>query len=62
DSSGGRATAAELNDVLNGYGKIIEIEKINYKKNVMATMKWTNDWIKEIDENNFEYLFLMKKK
>jgi adenine-specific DNA-methyltransferase len=61
-SSGGRATAAELNDVLNGYGKIIEIEKINYKKNVMAAMKWTNDWIKETDENNFEYLFLMKKK
>jgi adenine-specific DNA-methyltransferase len=61
-SSGGRATAAELNDVLNGYGKIIEIEKINYKKNVMAAMKWTNDWIKEIDENNFEYLFLMEKK
>jgi adenine-specific DNA-methyltransferase len=61
-SSGGRATAKELNDVLNGYGKIIEIEKINYKKNVMATMKWTNDWIKGIDENNFEYLFLMEKK
>jgi adenine-specific DNA-methyltransferase len=61
-SSGGRATAKELNDVLNSYGKIIEIEKINYKKNVMATMKWTNDWIKDTDEDNFEYLFLMKKK
>jgi len=60
-SSGGRATANELNEVLNSYGKIIEIEKINYKKNVMATMKWTNDWIKEIDEDNFEYLFLLKK-
>jgi adenine-specific DNA-methyltransferase len=60
-SSGGRATAAELHDVLTGYGKIIEIEKINYKKNVMATMKWTNDWIKETDEDNFEYLFLMRK-
>jgi adenine-specific DNA-methyltransferase len=61
-SSGGRATASELNEVINDYGEIIEIEKINYKKNVMATMKWTNDWIKEIDENNYEYLFLMKKK
>jgi adenine-specific DNA-methyltransferase len=61
-SSGGRATANELNEVLNSYGKIIEIEKINYKKNVMATMKWTNDWIKEPDEDNFEYLFLMEKK
>jgi len=61
-SSGGRATANELHEVLNSYGRIIEIEKINYKKNVMATMKWTNDWIKEIDEDNFEYLFLLKKK
>jgi adenine-specific DNA-methyltransferase len=61
-SSGGRATAQELHDVLNSYGKIIEIEKINYKKNVMSTMKWTNDWIKDIEENNYEYLFLMEKK
>jgi adenine-specific DNA-methyltransferase len=60
-SSGGRATANELNEVLNSYGTIMEIEKMNYKKNVMATMKWTNDWIKEIDEDNFEYLFLMRK-
>jgi adenine-specific DNA-methyltransferase len=61
-SSGGRATANELNEVLNCYGKILEIEKINYKKNVMAAMKWTNDWVKETDEDNFEYLFLMEKK
>jgi adenine-specific DNA-methyltransferase len=61
-SSGGRVTANELNEVLNGYGKIIEMEKINYKKNVMATMKWTHDWAKNIDEDNFEYLFLMEKK
>jgi adenine-specific DNA-methyltransferase len=61
-SSGGRATANELSEVLNGYGKIIEIKKINYKKNVMSTMKWTKDWIKEPDEDNVEYLFLMEKK
>jgi adenine-specific DNA-methyltransferase len=60
-SSGGRATANELSEVLNGYGKIIEVEKISYKKNVMAAMKWTNDWIKETDENNTEYLFLLEK-
>jgi adenine-specific DNA-methyltransferase len=60
-SSGGRATAQELNDVLNAYGRIIEIEKINYKKNVMAAMKWTNDWVKDTEENNYEYLFLMEK-
>jgi len=61
-SSGGRATAQELNDVLNAYGRIIEVEKINYKKNVMSGMKWTNDWIKDAEEDNYEYLFLMEKK
>jgi adenine-specific DNA-methyltransferase len=61
-SSGGRATANELSEVLNSYGKIIEIEKINYKKNVMSTMKWTKAWIKETEEENSEYLFLMEKK
>jgi adenine-specific DNA-methyltransferase len=61
-SSGGRATASELNDVMNSYGKLIEVEEIDYKKNVMATMKWTNDWIKDIDEKNKEFLFLMEKK
>ena len=60
-SSGGRATAQELNEVLNAYGRVIEIEKINYKKNVMSGMKWTNDWIKDAEENNYEYLFLMEK-
>jgi adenine-specific DNA-methyltransferase len=60
-SSGGRATAQELNNVLNDYGKIIEIEKINYRKNVMSTMKWTNNWIKDTEEDNYEYLFLMEK-
>jgi adenine-specific DNA-methyltransferase len=60
-SSGGRATASELHEVIAGYGKIVEIEKIHYKKNVMAAMKWTNDWIKETDVQNYEYLFLMQK-
>jgi adenine-specific DNA-methyltransferase len=59
-SSGGRATVSELYDVLNSHGKIIEIKKINYKKNVMATMKWTHDWIKETTEDNYEYLFLLR--
>jgi len=61
-SSGGRATAHELHGMLNEYGKIIEIKKIDYKKNVMATMKWTNDWIKDTDEKNYEYLFMLEKR
>lgn len=61
-SSGGRATAAELSEVMSGYGTILEIEKIDYRKNVMAAMKWTNDWIRDVEESNQEFLFLMEKK
>jgi adenine-specific DNA-methyltransferase len=60
-SSGGRATADELNDVLNSHGKIIEVKKVDYKKNVMAAMRWTNDWTRDAGEKNYEYLFMMKK-
>ena len=61
-SSGGRATGDELHDVLSAYGTIIEMRKIDYKKNVMADMKWTNDWARDTGEKNYEYLFLIKKR
>jgi adenine-specific DNA-methyltransferase len=61
-SSGGRATADELNRVLSDNGKILEIIEVDYKKNVMAGMKWTNEWIRNSDEPNREFLFLIEKK
>jgi adenine-specific DNA-methyltransferase len=61
-SSGGRATAAELSEIMGAYGTLLEIEKIDYRKNVMAALKWTNDWIKDVEENNKEFLFLMEKR
>jgi adenine-specific DNA-methyltransferase len=61
-SSAGRAAAKELNEVLNAYGTILEIEEIDHRKNVMAGMKWTNDWIKDTGERNIEFLFLVRKK
>ncbi|MFZ1595394.1 MAG: DNA adenine methylase, partial [Anaerolineae bacterium] len=45
-SSGGRATAVELNDVLRRNGRLIEIVEIDYRKNVMAGIKWTNEWLR----------------
>ena len=51
----------ELNDIINKSGKIIKAIEINYKKNVMGNMRWTNDWINS-DGKYLEYLFLMKKK
>ena len=60
-SSGGRATANDLTRILNRSGKVVDFVKISYKKNVMAHMKWTNDWIRGNESENMEYLFLLKK-
>tara|TARA_B100001250_G_scaffold414301_1_gene451816 strand:+ start:1541 stop:2620 length:1080 start_codon:yes stop_codon:yes gene_type:complete len=59
-SSGGRTTKTELNDIINKSGTILKAVQINYKKNVMANMSWTNDWINS-DGKYLEYLFLMQK-
>lgn len=60
-SSGGRATADEITQVLGEHGEIIKFLKISHRKNVMSHMTWTNDWRSEIDSENFEYLFLLRK-
>ncbi len=60
-SSGGRAGKAELFDILEKSGKIIDFVRVNYKQNVMAAMRWTNDWIREDERKNQEYLFLIGK-
>jgi adenine-specific DNA-methyltransferase len=60
-SSGGRAAAGELSDVLNSCGRIIEARKIGYRKNAMAAMTWTGNWAKDAGEKNYEYLFMMEK-
>lgn len=61
-SSGGRATADELNDVLCANGNIIDVVEVDYKKNVMAGMKWTNEWLRATEVPNREFLFLLEKK
>lgn len=60
-SSGGRATSSELVDVLRRAGEVIEIQEIEYKRNVMSGMRWTNEWIRPKEGKNLEYLFLLKK-
>ncbi|MCS1411579.1 MAG: Modification methylase FokI [Verrucomicrobia subdivision 3 bacterium] len=61
-SSGGRATAEELNEVIQENGTLIDTVEVAYKKNVMAAMKWTNEWLREAEEPNREFLFLIRKK
>lgn len=60
-SSGGRATAKDLNEVLNSHGKLRDVVEINYKKNVMADMRWTHEWVKDSEKPNREFLFLLEK-
>lgn len=59
-SSGGRATKNELFNIINSHGHLIKTIEIDYKKNVMANMRWTNEWVSN-DDKYKEYLFLMEK-
>jgi adenine-specific DNA-methyltransferase len=60
-SSGGRATAQELQEVLEQSGRIRDTITIDHKKNVMAHMRWTNQWIRQSEQTNKEFLFLLEK-
>jgi len=61
-SSGGRLPFEILADLFSKHTDIVEVLKINHKENVMGSMRWTNEWIKEIKNPHQEYLFLLKKK
>lgn len=60
-SSGGRATAEELLDVVHSVGTLRELVKIDYRRNVMAQMKWTDEWLREEPSKNQEFLILIEK-
>ena len=60
-SSGGRATAEELNEVIRSAGKLIEVVEVDYKRNVMGGMRWTNEWVRDAEQTNREFLFLVEK-
>ena len=60
-SSGGRATAEELNDVIRRSGKLIDVVEVDYKRNVMGGMRWTHEWVRDAEEGNREFLFLVEK-
>lgn len=60
-SSGGRATAEELNEIIEANGRLLDFVELDYRKNVMASMKWTNEWLRDAEEPNREFLFLIEK-
>lgn len=60
-SSGGRATADELREVMRDNGRIQEVVELDYKKNVMAGMRWTDEWLRDAEEPHKEFLFLIER-
>jgi adenine-specific DNA-methyltransferase len=60
-SSGGRATASELNDVIRSSGKLLEVIEVDYRRNVMGGMRWTHEWVRDAEQPNREFLFLIQK-
>lgn len=60
-SSGGRATADELNESIRKCGNIKEVMEVDYRKNVMADMRWTSEWVRDAEFPNKEFLFLIEK-
>lgn len=60
-SSGGRATAEELSETLTKAGKVRDFVEIDHRRNVMGGMRWTNEWIREAEKPNREFLFLIEK-
>jgi adenine-specific DNA-methyltransferase len=60
----GRATLDAILEVLKELKMNCSIFEMDYKKHVMATMTWTNEWLNKKDDKeieNKEYLFLIEK-
>lgn len=60
-SSGGRATRRSLERVLKNSGDLVEAVEVDLRRNVMAEMKWTEEWTRKDNAPNREYLFLLAK-
>ena len=62
-NSNGRATFEAITEILQELNLPCSVIEMDYKKNVMATMAWTNEWLTSGDEDikNKEYLFLIQK-
>ncbi|MBU4331970.1 DNA adenine methylase [Patescibacteria group bacterium] len=63
-NNNGRATFKAILDILKKSEMKCSAIEMDYKKNVMATMTWTNKWLNNTNGNdakNKEYLFLMQR-
>lgn len=61
-NSGGRATSEELHSILETAGRLVEVRSIDHRRNVMASMRWTDDWVRPDEPVNREFLFLLENR
>lgn len=59
-SSGGRASKQELQEIISSNGQLLDAREIDYKKNVMSSMRWSYEWVND-ESTHKEYLFLLKR-
>lgn len=60
-SSGGRATKEQLLSIMSEAGRKTSVFAIDHRRNVMANMRWTNDWSRDVSAEHSEYLFLIER-
>ena len=60
-SSGGRATAEELDQVVRDNGRLLDAVAVDHSRHVMSSMTWTDEWVGSSCGENREYLFLIEK-
>ena len=62
-NNNGRATFDAITDILRELKMQCSILEMDYRKNVMATMAWTSEWLTSGHEDikNKEFLFLIQK-
>lgn len=60
-NNNGRATFNAIIEVLRELKMQCSIIEMDYRKNVMATMAWTNVWLNGNEIKNKEFLFLIQK-
>lgn len=62
-NNNGRATFDSITEILRELKMKCSILEMDYRKNVMATMAWTNEWLSSGHEDikNKEFLFLIQK-
>ena len=61
-SSGGRATAEQLNALMQESGTLLAVHEIDHKRNVMSGMRWTHQWVRAAETPNREFLFLLERR